>query len=243
MDVLQNPKYFYLLGEQSFFYKIWKSLFYYYSKLVFTFYAPITVHGRENIPNSSFIFSSNHNSHMDVALLSVASKKSFNYFGMLAAKDYWFDSKVKRFLVNTVMNLIPIDRKVDGIRKFPIEGTIKLCNAFMNHNQRNIIMFPEGTRGEPGEILPFQKGPAIFSLNLNKPILPAVIFGSHKIWPRGKVFFSWPTRIHIYILEPLYPDSFLAETKENGKKMDLAVKNMTSVLEKKIKKKAEQLYE
>ena len=92
MDVLQNPKYFYLLGEQSFFYKIWKSLFYYYSKLVFTFYAPITVHGRENIPNSSFIFSSNHNSHMDVALLSVASKKSFNYFGMLAAKDYWFDS-------------------------------------------------------------------------------------------------------------------------------------------------------
>ena len=243
MNVLDNPKYSHLINRQPLYHRIGKTLLYNWARFIFSWYTPLQVHGRENIPDESFIFCSNHNAHLDVIALSLAANKNFNNIGMLAAKDYWFDSKVKRFLVNTVMNLIPIDRKVDGIRKFPIEGTIKLCNAFMNHNQRNIIIFPEGTRGEPGEILPFQKGPAIFSLNLNKPILPAVIFGSHKIWPRGKVFFSWPTRIHIYILEPLYPDSFLAETNENGKKMDLAVKNMTSVLEKKIKKKAEQLYE
>ena len=110
---------------------------------------------------------------MDVALLSVASKKSFNYFGMLAAKDYWFDSKVKRFLVNTVMNLIPIDRKVDGIRKFPIEGTIKLCNAFMNHNQRNIIIFPEGTRARPHKGLKsFSNSCGLLSVKNNMPIVP-----------------------------------------------------------------------
>jgi len=48
---------------------------------------------------------------MDVALLSAAAGKSFNYFGMLAAKDYWFDSNIKRVLTNFVMNLVPIARK------------------------------------------------------------------------------------------------------------------------------------
>ena len=50
------------------------------------------VYGRENIPDDSFIISSNHNSHMDVALLSVATKKDYNQIAMLAAKDYFFDS-------------------------------------------------------------------------------------------------------------------------------------------------------
>ena len=83
MDVLQNPKYSYLLGKQPFFYKIFKTLFYFYSKLVFSTYAPTSVVGRKNVPDSSFILCSNHNSHMDVALLAVATKKNFNDFGML----------------------------------------------------------------------------------------------------------------------------------------------------------------
>ena len=80
MDVLDSPKYSYLIKKQPFYYKVFKTLFYYYSKLVFTFYTPVTVSGRKNIPNDSFIFSSNHNSHLDVALLSVAAKKDYNHF-------------------------------------------------------------------------------------------------------------------------------------------------------------------
>ena len=79
---------------------------------------------------------------MDVALLSAAAQKSFNYFGMMAAKDYWFDSWIKRNLVNTVLNLIPIDRKVDGIRKFSIEDTLTLCKTLMDYQNRNLIFFP-----------------------------------------------------------------------------------------------------
>tara|TARA_Y100000590_G_scaffold357254_1_gene412001 strand:+ start:381 stop:1112 length:732 start_codon:yes stop_codon:yes gene_type:complete len=243
MDVLTNPKYSYLLGKQPFYYKIWKTIFYFYSKIVFSTYAPLKVYGRDKIPNSSYIFTSNHNSHMDVALLSAAAGKSFNHFGMLAAKDYWFDSWVKLTLVNTVMNLIPIDRKIDGIREFPIEDTLKLCNSFMDFSKRNLVIFPEGTRGTPGVILPFQKGPAIFSLKLKKPILPAVIFGSHKIWPKEKIFFSWPTQITVYILDPIYPDSFIGKDNPNKEEINKAINNMTSALEKIIKEKARILYD
>ena len=243
MDVLQNPKYAYLLGKQPFLYKIFKTLFYFYSKLVFSTYAPTSVVGRENVPDSSFILCSNHNSHMDVALLAVATKKNFNDFGMLAARDYWFESWIKRVSVNTVMNLIPVDRASNKDKELSIKDSEDLCSAFMNYEQRNLILFPEGTRGNPGELLPFKKGAARFALNLNKPILPAVIYGSHKIWPRGKVFFGLPTRIKVFILEPIYPASFLSGHNPTEKEIDLAISNMTKTLERKIKDKVLTLYE
>ena len=243
MGVLQNPKYSYLLGKQPFFYKVFKTLFYFYSKLVFSTYAPTSVVGRENIPDSSFILCSNHNSHMDVALLAVATKKNFNDFGMLAARDYWFESWIKRVSVNTVMNLIPVDRASKKDKELSIKDSEDLCSAFMNYEQRNLILFPEGTRGSPGELLPFKKGAARFALNLNKPILPAVIYGSHKIWPRGKVFFGLPTRIKVFILEPIYPASFLSGHNPTEKEIDLAISNMTKTLERKIKDKVLTLYE
>ena len=243
MDVLQNPKYSYLLGKQPFFYRIFKTLFYFYSKLVFSTYAPTSVVGRENVPDSSFILCSNHNSHMDVALLAVATKKNFNDFGMLAARDYWFESWVKRVSVNTVMNLIPVDRASNKDKELSIKDSEALCEAFMKYEQRNLILFPEGTRGNPGELLPFKKGAARFALNLNKPILPAVIYGSHKIWPRGKVFFGLPSRIRVFILEPIYPASFLSGHNPTEKEIDLAISNMTKTLERKIKEKVLTLYE
>lgn len=243
MDVLRNPKYSYLVGKQPFFYKVFKTLFYLYSKLIFSTYAPLSVSGRENIPNSSYIFCSNHNSHMDVALLAVSASKSFNHFGMLAARDYWFDDWIKRVAINTVMNLIPVDRGSGEKKKLSIGESEALCNAFMEYGQRNLILFPEGTRGNPGEMLPLKKGAARFSLNLNKPILPAVIYGSHKIWPRGSVFFGLPTSINVYILEPIYPESFLSGVDSTDEEIDMAINNITDVLEKKIKEKVETLYE
>ncbi len=242
MDVLSNPKYSYLIKNQPFYYKIFKTLFYYYSKIVFKVYTPVTVQGQENIPDDSFIACSNHNSHLDVALLSVSTKKNYNQVAMLAAKDYFFDSWIRRVSINMVMNLIPIDRKVNGVRNFSIENTLSLCNAFMNFEKRNLIMFPEGTRGNPGELLPFHLGTAKFSIHLNKPILPAVIYGSHLVWPRGKVFFSWPKKIKVIILKPVYPHMFLKEKNPSKEVVQNAIKEMTEFLENQIKEKAKLLY-
>ena len=241
MGALKNPKFKYLSGSQPFYIKIWKTLFYIYSKVVFIFYTPITVHGRENIPDSSYIFCSNHNSHMDVALLSASAKKSFNHFGMLAAKDYWFDNQIRKFLVNIVMNLIPIDRKINGIREFSIKETLALCKSFMNYNKRCLIFFPEGTRGRPGKISKFKRGASTFAVNLDKPILPAVIFGSHKAWPKDK-FFMRPSKIVVYILKPIYPKSFLKNESPSNSEQAEAIEKMTLKLEQEIKK-ASFLYE
>ena len=164
----------------------------------------------KKIPNASAIFCSNHNSHMDVALVSTAAGKSFNHFGMLAARDYWFDNKIKRFLTNIGMNLIPIDRRIRGNHSFSLNDTIALCRGFMALDNRSIIMFPEGTRGNPGEIKRFKKGAAAFSIKLDVPIVPLYVHGSHKAWPRGK-FFMRPTFIKLEVGDPLYPKDFIEE--------------------------------
>ena len=242
MDVLNDPKYSYLIKKQPYYYKIFKTLFYYYSKAVFKIYTPVTVQGQENIPDDSFIACSNHNSHLDVALLSVSTKKNYNQMAMLAAKDYFFDSWIRRLSINMVMNLIPIDRKVNGVRNFSIENTLSLCRAFMDFEKRNLIMFPEGTRGNPGELLPFHLGTAKFSIHLNKPILPAVIYGSHLVWPRGKIFFSWPKKIKVIILKPIYPSNFLKEKNPSNDSIQKATKEITDFLENKIKEKTKLLY-
>ena len=179
MSILENPKYSYLIGKQNLFFRLWKKLFYYYCSFVFLFYTPVKVRGRKNIPNSSAIFCSNHNSHMDVALISFAVKKSFNHFGMLAAIDYWFDSFVKKTLTNIVMNLIPVSRKFEKKENsISFDDTVLLCKKFMEYNQRNIVIFPEGSRGTSDAIMPFRKGAARFAHALKKPIVPIYINGS-----------------------------------------------------------------
>ena len=230
MSILEDPKYSYLIGKQSIFFRFWKKIFYYYCNTVFSLYTPVKINGRENLPLGSAIFCSNHNSHMDVALISSAVGKSFNHFGMLAAIDYWFDSRIKKILTNFVMNLIPIARKTnakDGSISF--QDTIALSKSFMDYGNRNIVIFPEGSRGEPDQIKPFRNGAARFSLALNKPIVPVFIHGSFRAWPRGKVFMR-PCRITINILEPMYPNDYISKDKAD----DLIAKEITGHLEKTI---------
>tara|TARA_B100001142_G_C14185335_1_gene597795 strand:- start:291 stop:1013 length:723 start_codon:yes stop_codon:yes gene_type:complete len=230
MSILEDPKYSYLIGKQSIFFRFWKKIFYYYCNTVFSLYTPVKINGRENLPLESAIFCSNHNSHMDVALISSAAGKSFNHFGMLAAIDYWFDSRIKKILTNFVMNLIPIARKSSAKDKsISFQDTIALCKSFMDYGNRNIVIFPEGSRGEPDKIKPFRNGAARFSLALNKPIVPIFIHGSFRAWPRGKVFMR-PCRITINILEPIYPNDYISEDKAD----DLIAKEITSHLEKTI---------
>ena len=230
MSILENPKYSYLIGKQNLFFRLWKKLFYYYCSFVFLFYTPVKVRGRKNIPNSSAIFCSNHNSHMDVALISFAVKKSFNHFGMLAAIDYWFDSFVKKTLTNIVMNLIPVSRKFEKKENsISFDDTVLLCKKFMEYNQRNIVIFPEGSRGTSDAIMPFRKGAARFAHALKKPIVPIYINGSSKSWPKGKIFMR-PCRITINILEPIESSDYISDNKDEFSLSDI----IASHLEKRI---------
>ncbi len=209
-SVLEDKNFSYLVKTQSLFSRFCKKVFDIYCKTIFTIYTPLTITGREKIPDKSYIMCCNHNSHMDVALLMVTSGKGFSHFGILAAQDYWFYSRLKRRLTNLVMNLIPIDRQSQEEQSFTLNDTIALCRDFMKIGDRSLIMFPEGTRGTPGKMRRFKKGAATFATKLNVPIVPLYIHGSFKAWPKGKLLMR-PSLIKIEIGDPIYPNEYFKE--------------------------------
>ena len=140
------------------------------------------------------------------------------------------------------MNLIPLGRKSGSGKDITFEETLKLSNGFMDIGKRCIIIFPEGSRGEPDVMTRFRKGPARLAIGLNKPILPAVITGSGRSWPKGKIFFR-PGKIHVYILEALYPESFINSDSEDKKDLFGVAERMTAELENRIKTKIKDLNE
>lgn len=206
------PGYSHVLKKPNSLDKSIKKVFEIYCKILFEIYCPLQVIGRENIPrSSSFIFCSNHNSHMDSGILMVASGLPFNNFAMIAAKDYFFDSNKRNYL-NLLMNLIPIERDAD--RKSMIEY-LAACREFTKNGNRNLIVYPEGTRSLTGKMQSFKKGPAMISAELGLPIVPAFIKGSFKAWPKGKIFMR-PSKLTIRIGKPISPAEYVCNDDSEG---------------------------
>ena len=225
------PEYSHVLKKPDLLSKSIKKVFEIYCKILFTVYCPLKVIGRENIPkSSSFIFCSNHNSHMDSGILMAASGLPFRNFAMIAAKDYFFDSNKRNYL-NLLMNLIPIERDAD--RKSLIDY-LAACREFTKTENRNLIVYPEGTRSLTGKIQSFKKGPAMISAELGLPIVPAFIKGSFNAWPKGKIFMK-PSRITMRIGRPILPDEYICnDDTENPGNNFQAYKKITEELEKRV---------
>jgi len=66
---------------------------------------------------------------------------------------------------------------------------------------RQIVIFPEGTRSEPGIILPLQPGVAALAARTGLPVFP-VVTDSGSLWSR-RAFHKRPGTIHIHILHPI----------------------------------------
>jgi len=229
--ILDDPRYNHLAKPRTVLFQIFSFIFDLYANSMLLFYARVKIIGKENIPKDTpFIFVSNHNSHMDIAVLAFSTKMGYEKFGFLAAKDYWFDNTFNRILFKNFINLIPISRNTSGKDSIDIEDTFLLTKAFMSLNN-NIIMFPEGSRGEAGQLQRFRKGAMRFSMGLNVPVLPAAIIGTEKVWPKGEWFMK-PGKITIKILPPIYPkDSTQMSEQEINKEISSKTSELQQIVE------------
>jgi 1-acyl-sn-glycerol-3-phosphate acyltransferase len=74
---------------------------------------------------------------------------------------------------------------------------------------RILMLFPEGTRVQPGEKKPFKLGGAIVSEKTGYAVLP-VAHNAGEFWPRHS-WIKWPGTIRIVIGKPIYPEGKKAE--------------------------------
>jgi 1-acyl-sn-glycerol-3-phosphate acyltransferase len=162
-------------------------------------WCPIHVVGRNNLPNTPFLMCANHASHLDTIALMIASGQPFDRFATMAAEDYFFCTKFRRFGFKYLLNLISIDRLATPSS---VHKALSRCVQFLKQGNRNLILFPEGTRSATEEIGKFKAAAALFPMRLGLPIIPVFIGGSGRVLPKGR-FFPKRGAIEVRIGKPL----------------------------------------
>ena len=100
-------------------------------------------------------------------------------------------------------------RKIGAIEIIRETTTKENLNFFdkiknkINKENRPLLIFPQGTRVKPNDLVPFKKGVGRIYNKLNLPCVP-VALDSGKVWPKNS-FFKYPGNINISFLEPIMP--------------------------------------
>ena len=135
--------------------------------------------GRANIPaHTNFIVAANHTSHLDMGLTKMALGEAGKDMVVLAAADYFFDTRYKRAVMENFTNLVPMERSGS------LRQSLRHARSFLDRGY-NALIFPEGTRSLTGEMAEFKPVVGYLALHAGVGILPIYLQGTHEAMPKG----------------------------------------------------------
>ncbi|MGH8011236.1 MAG: AMP-binding protein, partial [Candidatus Binataceae bacterium] len=135
--------------------------------------------GRGNIPaNRNVLVVANHASHVDFGLVAHALGPMGRELVVLAAKDYFFNNGIRRFVATNFTRLIPFDRERAQLES--LEDALSELAA-----GRSVLMFPEGTRSPDGAVHEFRSGVGYLALHGGCDVLPIHIAGTYDVLGKG----------------------------------------------------------
>jgi 1-acyl-sn-glycerol-3-phosphate acyltransferase len=125
------------------------------------------------------IFTPNHHSHLDTALMVRAVPFTWRRkLVVAAAADYFFDARWKAVLAALSLNAIPIDRESTGRR------SADLVRELVDDGW-SLVIYPEGGRSPDGWGQTFRGGAAYVSARTDAPVVPVFIDGTGSIFGKG----------------------------------------------------------
>lgn len=156
---------------------------------------PLKVVGKKYYdPSKNYVVTSNHNSLMDVPLLTpffpgpnkTIAKKSF--------------SRIPLFGWVYTRGSVLVDRSSDASRKRSYDGMKKV----LLKEHLNMALYPEGTRNRTGHPLKtFYDGAFRLAADCKKDIIPVIMFNTAKALPAGRPFYLIPHRLEMHLLPPV----------------------------------------
>jgi 1-acyl-sn-glycerol-3-phosphate acyltransferase len=149
--------------------------------------------GLEKIPPGGLLVASKHQSMWETfALMALFDNPSFILKRELTWLPLygWYTTKA---------GMIPVDRTAG---RGALLRMARAARVLLDHG-RQIIIFPEGTRGAPGAAPDFKPGIALLYGELGVPCLP-IALNSGLYWPRRR-FLRPPGTILVEILDPIPP--------------------------------------
>ncbi len=130
-----------------------------------------------------FIIVANHNSHLDTMTLLASMPRSIVHkVKPVAAADHFGKTKFKKRITNFFVNTLLIKRKRDlkNVKEDPIFQMVEALDKGFS-----LIIFPEGTRGEPEVKQALKPGVALVLIERpNVPWIPALMEGMGKAMPK-----------------------------------------------------------
>lgn len=146
----------------------------------------LTAEGTENVPQkTNFIVVSNHTSYLDPFVVGAAIPKRIYW---VAIRDLYRPSLIRWFMQKT--ETLPVGRSSAKVLQMLTEN-------------KNVGLFPEGTRTRDGSLREFRRGAALLAVKTGRPILPCAIIGAFEAYP-PKARFPKFSKIKIKIGKPKY---------------------------------------
>jgi 1-acyl-sn-glycerol-3-phosphate acyltransferase len=161
----------------------------------------VSLKGKEHLPKEGpAILIANHNSHLDtLVVMSLFSLKTLEKVRPIGAEDYFCNKPYKAWLSKNLLDLIPLKRRPTKEHGHPFDG---IYNAL--ENKEIVLLFPEGSRGDPEVMKPFKTGIAhMAEAYPDVPVVPLAIHGAGKALPKGEALFV-PFVIDVKVGEAVY---------------------------------------
>jgi 1-acyl-sn-glycerol-3-phosphate acyltransferase len=157
-----------------------------------------TFHGLENIPaRGGALLAQNHTSYLDwLPSIFAARERGRRMYFMIKAE--MAEVKAVNYVIKHA-RLIPVDRR-SGQDALAV-GVQRLCDGEL------IGMHPEATISRSLELREFKTGAARMALEAQVPIVPIIVWGAHRIWPKDhpKKVFRNKVPITVAAGRPLLP--------------------------------------
>ena len=165
----------------------------------------VTVKGLSNIGSSNaYIFMSNHQSNFDIPVLMAHLPVQSRWL----AKAELFKIPLFGYAMKRA-GYINIDRSNLRSAIISIKKAAKIVR-----NGVSVLIFPEGTRSQDGNIKPFKKGGFILAVESSVPVIPVTIYGTWPIMPKGHIRIR-PGNVILEIGTPIETINYTKRTKDD----------------------------
>ena len=171
----------------------WASLYTY----VFPYWR-VSVRNRERLRNdTAYVIVSNHQSLLDILVL-------FRLY-----RHFKWVSKHAVFRVPFVGWNMTLNRYIKLRRgdRGSVEQMMNACEKTLAEGS-SVMIFPEGTRSDDGQLRPFKHGAFTLAQRCHVPLLPIVVNGSSRALPKRGFVLQGRHHIYVRVLDEIPPAEF-----------------------------------